>query len=94
MDQSKRQFWSELLLEYESTNQTVTSFCDINEVLVWQFYYWKKRLKQSDSTFEEVSIVENTSSSGVHLSVGSLNIHVQNDFSESTLRRVLSTLSC
>lgn len=94
MAQSKRQFWTNLLSEFDSCNQTVSSFCDINEVPVWQFYYWKKRLKQSNSTFEEVSILEDVNSSGIHLSVGSLNIHVQNNFSESTLRRVLSTLSC
>jgi len=94
MDQSKRNFWSELLAEYESSNQTVSSFCEEYGIAVWKFYYWKKRLKQSPPVFEEVSIAEKDSSTGIHLSLGSLNIHVQAGFDDVTLRRVLSTLSC
>jgi len=94
VDQNKREFWSVLLTKYESSNQTVTSFCEEHDIAVWNFYYWKKRLKQASIAFEEVSIAEEATSTGIHLSIGLLDIHLQSDFDDVTLRRVLSVLSC
>ena len=95
MNESKHQFWREILSSYSSSGQTVNSFCLANDIPVWKFYYWRKRLRASSSGFEELSVKSQlTSESGIELNIGSLRITVSNNFDESTLRRVLSVLSC
>ena len=95
MAESKYQFWEEILSAHGSSNQTVSAFCADYGIPVWKFYYWRKRLSPAKSGFEEVSISPpSSSSSGIELSLGSLCIKISNDFDESTLRRVLSVLSC
>jgi hypothetical protein len=95
MDKSKHAFWQEILSEYSHSNQTVVDFCSDFGIPVWKFYYWRKRLSATKPVFEELSVKPSpTSGSGIELSIGSLRISVASDFDESTLRRVLSVLSC
>ena len=95
MEESKHEFWQEILSAHSSSTQTVSSFCSDYGIPVWKFSYWRKRLSPAKSGFEEVSVNPSVSSnSGIELSLGSLRINVASDFDESTLRRVLSILSC
>lgn len=94
MDKSKHVFWQEILSEYSRSSQTVVDFCSDFGIPVWKFYYWRKRLSATKPGFEELSVKPSSSGSGIELSVGSLRISVASDFDESTLRRVLSVLSC
>lgn len=95
MDKSKHEYWREILSSHSVSNQPVSTFCSANSIPAWKFYYWRKRLSPAKSGFEEVSLRPRVNSdSGIELSMGSLQIKVSNDFDESTLRRVLSVLSC
>ena len=95
MDDSKHLFWQEILNEYSNSSQTVSDFCSDYGIPVWKFYYWRKRLTPVEPSFDEVSLKSETPpGSGIELSLGSLSIKLENGFNESTLRRVLTVLSC
>ena len=48
MTDQKREFWSELITEQEASGQTVRAFCKEHGVGDHSFYYWRKRLQQSE----------------------------------------------
>jgi transposase-like protein len=48
MTDQKREFWSKLIAEQEASGQTIRSFCKEHGVGDHCFYYWRKRLQQSE----------------------------------------------
>ena len=41
------QRWRELISEQEASGQSIAAYCREHDVRAWQFYEWKKRLRQS-----------------------------------------------
>ena len=104
---STRQEWVELLALREESEKSLKAFCEEFGVAVHQFYYWRKRLREEPKTqgrrgeFVEVELAEVEDSdggdSGLALDLKHLNLRVERDFDEATLRRVLrvaASLQC
>jgi hypothetical protein len=51
------QRWRELISAQEASGQSITAYCRAQDVRVWQFYAWKKRLRQgAPGAFVAVSV--------------------------------------
>src|SRR5258708_35907456 len=49
--------WRGLVSEQSESGQSVAAFCEERGLRAWQFYEWKKRLRESEAaTFVEVQI--------------------------------------
>jgi|ERR1700722_19203232 hypothetical protein len=49
--------WHELVSEQSQSGQSVAAFCGERGLRAWEFYEWKKRLRESESAkFVEVQI--------------------------------------
>jgi hypothetical protein len=49
--------WQELVLEQSRSGQSVAVYCGERGLRAWQFYEWKKRLRDSDAPkFVEVAV--------------------------------------
>jgi len=49
--------WRGLLFEQSQSGQSVAAFCNERGLRAWQFYEWKKRLRESDTAkFIEVQV--------------------------------------
>ena len=51
--QHKRHLWTQRLQRYRLSGQTVVEFCRDEEVSQAAFYYWKKRLRDLESSSSE-----------------------------------------
>ena len=52
-----RSKWMELVSEQSRSGQSVSAYCREHGLRVWQFYGWKKRLRDSDAPqFVEVAV--------------------------------------
>lgn len=52
-----RSKWMELVLEQGRSGQSVSAYCREHGLRLWQFYEWKKRLRDSDAPkFVEVAV--------------------------------------
>ncbi|HTF70068.1 MAG TPA: hypothetical protein VK638_46060 [Edaphobacter sp.] len=40
--------WRELICEQSQSGQSVSAFCRERDLRVWQFYEWKKRVRDSE----------------------------------------------
>ena len=38
--------WRNLLLEHKTTKQTIKTFCELNDVKVHQFIYWRDKIER------------------------------------------------
>jgi hypothetical protein len=51
------QRWRELLSAQQASGQSIAAYCRAHDVRAWQFYEWKKRLRQSEApSFVAVSV--------------------------------------
>ena len=51
------QRWRELISAQEASGQSIAAYCREHDVRAWQFYEWKKRLRQSEAgSFVAVSV--------------------------------------
>ena len=51
------QRWRELMSAQQASGQSIAAYCRAHDVRAWQFYEWKKRLRQSDApSFVAVSV--------------------------------------
>ena len=49
--------WAELVSAQSMSSQSVSAYCQEHGLRVWQFYEWKKRLRDSDAPkFVEVAV--------------------------------------
>jgi len=49
--------WRELLSAQQASGQSIAAYCREHDVRAWQFYEWKKRLRQSEApSFVAVSV--------------------------------------
>jgi len=98
------QRWRELISAQEASGQSIAAYCRAHDVRAWQFYEWKKRLRQSEvSSFVAVTVKAEEErvmlSSPTHpLSAIELrhsrgwSLRIEPGFDAVHLRRVLSVL--
>jgi transposase-like protein len=48
MTDQKREYWSNLIAEQEASGQAIRAFCKEQGVGDHCFYYWRKRLQESE----------------------------------------------
>jgi transposase-like protein len=48
MSESKREYWSKLISEQESSGQKARPFCRERGIGEYSFYKWRRRLQQSE----------------------------------------------
>ena len=46
MQETRREYWSKLIVEQEASGQTVREFCRERGRGVYSFYRWRKRLRE------------------------------------------------
>ena len=57
MSTEARAKWREVIFEQQQSGKSVAVFCQDRGLRVWQFYEWKKRLRESEAAkFVEVQI--------------------------------------
>jgi transposase len=55
--EAERKKWGQLVEEQKQSGQTVKEFCGERGLREWQFFAWKKRLKEAEAlTFVEVKV--------------------------------------
>jgi hypothetical protein len=94
--------WRELVLEQSQSGQSVAAFCKERGLRAWQFYEWKKRLRESEAVkFVEVQIAvpsERVQPSGARSSAIEVRLRegrslvVEPGFEASHLRALLTVL--
>ena len=98
-----QQQWRERILSQAKSGKSIAAFCREHELRVWQFYEWKKRLRQSEAaSFVAVSVQgeEERASpppapcvSSIELRHrGGCSLQIAAGFDAEHLRRVLSVL--
>jgi transposase len=48
-DESKRQFWRDLLQQFATSGQSVRAFCDSRRLSPSLFYWWRRTLARGDT---------------------------------------------
>jgi hypothetical protein len=98
--EEERARWRGLLLEQTGSGKSIAAFCRDRSLAVWQFYGWKKRLRQKDGDqFVAVKVTETEVPAGtaalrgapieIRLSRGR-SVMVEPAFDAGHLRRLLS----
>ena len=98
---SLRKFWQEKLEEWETSGLSGSAWCKKNQLSYYQFNYWRnifirkasppKSLSVSQEDFIEIKeeIPSEEGSSGIELQWNQLNISLDKQFHESTLKKLL-----
>lgn len=89
MTEQKREFWSKLIAEQETSGQRIRAFCKERGVGDHCFYYWRKRLVQSEPVqFALLKTVASAAPLELILSTGE-QLRICNGVDAATLRLVL-----
>ena len=57
MSTEARAKWQEVIFEQQQSGKSVAAFCQERGLRAWQFYEWKKRLREADARqFVEVEV--------------------------------------
>ena len=92
MTDQKREFWSKLIAEQETSGQTIRAFCKEHVVADHTFYYWRKRLQPSEAVqFAELKTVARAAPLELILSSGE-QLRICNGVDAATLRLVLDVV--
>lgn len=84
--------WRGVVEQWQDSGMSKAGFCRENEVPVWQFYYWVKRLSEldgNDAGFARVS----AAGSGVCLRLGGVRLEIEPGFDEATVKRLVTVLA-
>jgi hypothetical protein len=93
--------WRSLIAEQSRSGQTVVAFCRERSIREWQFFAWKKRLRQAGAKqFVEVQVVGQPSVpacsvSGAAIEIrleGGRRVFVESGFDAEHLRAVVAAL--
>ncbi|MCX6382349.1 MAG: IS66 family insertion sequence element accessory protein TnpB [Armatimonadetes bacterium] len=97
------QEWRERLEDFAQSEMTVQAWCDFNRVSLHQYYYWRRRLKASETnhatngSWMSVSVVDTppipTTPNRVTLRIAGAEIEVTPDFDPRLLRAVVQALA-
>ena len=94
--EKKRQYWSEIVSDWNKSGESQASFCRDRNLRSWQLSYWHRRLrpKTSDVSSGFVRVDEVSGCSGIRLrTAGGLEIELDRHFDELTLKRLFSVLT-
>jgi len=101
-NEEKLEFWSLVVEEFENSGKSIREQCEANNIQLWQYYGWRKKVKNSatddDGTFVEVeaplkSISAEPSQSGVSLEYCSdFKIKLDEDFNPEVLGSLMKVL--
>jgi hypothetical protein len=91
-----KQQWKENILKQRESKLSIASWCRKNEITVHTFYYWQGKLfpktNLGRSAFTEVVEEKNKSATGIVLEYQGFNIHLDDHFNSSILKRCLEVL--
>ena len=97
MAETKPKFWSKLIAEQEAGGQRVRPFCRERGIGEPSFYYWRKRLRKSDTVrfalVETIPAGANSTASALELVLRSgERLRIGNEVDGATLRMVLEAV--
>ena len=92
-----KQQWKENILKQRQSKLSITSWCSQNGIAVHTFYYWQSKLFPKSpainrSIFTEVIEEEKKSVAGIVIEYQGFNIHLNEHFNSSVLKRCLEIL--
>jgi len=91
-----RQQWKDNILKQHQSKLSIASWCRQTGIAVHSFYYWQKKLFSKPaidrSAFTEAVEEKNESASGLVLEYQGFNIHLNDQFNPSVLKRCLEVL--
>ena len=91
--EGKAREWARLINEWQNSGQSITQWCEEHELRYSRFLYWKKRLMADQTPPAFVELQDPTESgTGITLQWGTLQIHLDAGFDQSTLCRCIQTL--
>ncbi len=99
--EEKLEFWSLVVDEFESSGKSIKEQCESNDIALWQYYDWRKKLRESEQE-ESAGFVELDTSNipegsfdeaGVCLEYGkNFIIRLSEDFNPGVLKSVMKVL--
>ena len=96
MSETKPKYWSKLIAEQEAGGRKVRPFCRERGIGEASFYYWRKRLRRSDTVrfaLLETRPVESGTASALELVLRSgERLRIGNEVDAGTLRMVLEAV--
>ena len=94
--------WRKLLLEHKTTKQTIRLFCELNDVKVHQFIYWRDKIergivrkKNKKSSFIKViPFISKETSINIPftIEVNKIKINVPINFDSSSLTKLIKVV--
>jgi len=94
--------WRKLLIEFKTQDKTIKSYCEINDVKVHQFTYWRNKIekgivrkKKSKSSFIKVNSITTERSSNdtpFTIEVNKIKINVPINFNPLSLTELIKTV--
>jgi hypothetical protein len=90
----KREYWSKLIAEQESSGQTIRAFCKERGVADHCFYFWRKRLRLGSNETVQFALLKTVGSTSPLelLLVSGERLRIANGVDAATLRLVLEAL--
>jgi len=94
--------WRKLLLEFKTQDETIKKYCELNDVKVHQFTYWRNKIekgivrkKKSRSSFIKVTPVNNEQSNNdipITIEVNKIKINVPINFNHLALTKLIKVV--
>jgi hypothetical protein len=101
MSTEARAKWREVISDQQQSGKSVAVFCQERDLRVWQFYEWKKRLREAEAPpFVEVEVkpaAKTTLTEGVRAAIevrlkGGRSLVIEPGFDAHHLRALLRVL--
>lgn len=99
--EEKLEFWSLVVDEFESSGKSIKEQCESNDIALWQYYDWRKKVRESEQE-ESAGFVELDTSDtpeeifaevGLYLEYSKdFKIRLSEDFNPAVLKSVMNVL--
>lgn len=93
--------WRKLLINHKTTDLTIKAYCEVNNVKIHQFTYWRDKIergiirkKKKKSSFIKVTpvITELTSTNSFTIIINKIKINVPINFDSLNLTKLIKTV--
>jgi len=93
--------WRKLLIDYKTANKTIKSFCELNDVHVHQFTYWRNKIergivrkKKKKSSFIKITPASNepTKHNDLSIVIKRIKINVPINFNPVHLTKLIKVV--
>ena len=92
--QERQGHWRAVVGRWRDSGLSKAAFCRENDLRLWQFYYWVKRVAELDGEAGQGFARVAAARSGLCLRFGAgVRVELDPDFDEATLRRLLEVLA-